>query len=180
MSNPPPAATAERLHRMFTVCGGTNVGSERAENRDTFVIADLESGRVSRPCIRTDVWVSRPGVLMVVCDGTGDAATGEGAAELAVASIKHGLQAEGDNVGQAPGYSLKRAVVGANKAILAEVEAHPQERGMGTTCTAAIVSPDRLATRKWEIPARTCFGMDACTCSRETRPWRPISSMPVS
>lgn len=145
ISNLSPATIPDRPHRVFTVCGGTTVGSEREENRDTFVIADLESGQVSRPCIRTDVWVSRPGVLMLVCDGTGDVAAGVGAAELAAASIKHGLEAEGDNVGQAPGYSLKRAVLGANKAILAEVEAHPEERGKGTTCTAAIISPDLLA-----------------------------------
>ncbi|HEY5088418.1 MAG TPA: protein phosphatase 2C domain-containing protein [Polyangia bacterium] len=135
----------ERPHRMFTVCGGTDVGSEREQNQDTFVIADLESGRISRPCIRTDVWVARPGVLMLVCDGMGGRAAGEVAAELAAASIKDELQAEGENVGQFPVQSLKRAVIVANKAILAEAQAHPEERGMGTTCTAAIVSPDRLA-----------------------------------
>jgi protein phosphatase len=136
---------SERPHRMLTVCGGTDVGSEREQNQDTFVIADLESGRMSRPCIRTDVWVARPGVLMLVCDGMGGRAAGEVAAELAAASIKDELQAGGENVGQFPVQSLKRAVIGANKAILDEAEAHPEERGMGTTCTAAIVSPDRLA-----------------------------------
>jgi PPM family protein phosphatase len=136
---------SERPHRMLTVCGGTDVGSEREQNQDTFVIADLESGRMSRPCIRTDVWVARPGVLMLVCDGMGGRAAGEVAAELAAASIKDELQAEGENVGQFPVQSLKRAVIGANKAILDEAEAHPEERGMGTTCTAVIVSPDRLA-----------------------------------
>jgi serine/threonine protein phosphatase PrpC len=145
MSNPQRATTLNRPHRMLTVCGGTNVGSKREANRDTFVIADLESGQVSRPCIRTDVWVSRPGVLMLVCDGTGDLAAGDGAADLAAASIKQGLEAEGNNVGQAPGYSLKRAVLRANKAILAEVAAHPEESGIATTCTAAIVSSERLA-----------------------------------
>jgi serine/threonine protein phosphatase PrpC len=141
---PAAAATTDRPHRVLTVCGGTNVGAEREENQDTFVIADLESGQMSRPCIRTEVWVSRPGLLMLVCDGSGPA-EGDGAAQLAAASIKHRLQAEGDNVGQAPGYSLKRAVLGANKAILAEAKTHPAERGMETTCTAAIASPDRLA-----------------------------------
>jgi serine/threonine protein phosphatase PrpC len=144
-SNAPEETPGERPHRILTVCGGTNVGSQREENQDTFVIADLESGHVSRPCIRTDVWVSRPGVLMLVCDGMGGRPAGDVAAQLAAASIKDELQAEGDNVGRAPGQSLKRAVLGANKAILAEAKAHPEERGMGTTCTAAIVSPDRLA-----------------------------------
>ena len=134
-----------RPHRMLTVCGATDVGSERENNQDTFVIADLESGRMSRPCIRTDIWVSRPGVLMLVCDGMGGRAAGEVAAELAASSIKDELQAEGENVGQSPVQALTRAIVGANKVIQDEAQAHPEERGMGTTCTAAIVSPDRLA-----------------------------------
>lgn len=135
----------QRPHRMLTVCGGTNVGSKREQNQDTFVIADLESGRVSKPCISTDVWVSRPGVLMLVCDGMGGPPAGDVAAQLAASSIKNDLQAEGENVGQAPAHSLKRAVVGANRKILDEANAHPEERGMGTTCTAALLSPDRLA-----------------------------------
>ena len=145
MSNAPAAVPGERPHRMLTVCGGTNIGSEREENQDTFVIADLESGRMSRPCIRTELWVSRPGVLMLVCDGMGGRPAGEVAAQLAAAFINHELQVERDNVGQAPAQSLNRAVLGANKAILDEAKAHPEERGMGTTCTAAIVSPERLA-----------------------------------
>jgi PPM family protein phosphatase len=134
----------DRPHRMLTVCGGTNIGSQRAQNQDTFVITDLESGRVSRPCIRTEVWVSRPGVLMLVCDGMGGRAAGDVAAQLAAASIKQELQAQGADVGQSPDRSLERAVLGANQAILDEAETHPAERGMGTTCTAALISPDRL------------------------------------
>lgn len=138
-------ASQVRPHRLFTVCGGTDTGSQRDENQDTFVIADLESGRIERPCISTDVWVARPGVLMLVCDGMGGPAAGDVAAQLAANSIKQGLQAEGDNVGRSPTHSLKRAVLVANRVILDEANAHPEERGMGTTCTAALVSPDRLA-----------------------------------
>jgi protein phosphatase len=121
------------------------VGSKRKDNQDTFVVVDLESGAVSRPCIRTDVWVAQPGLLMLVCDGMGGRAAGDVAARIAASSIKRELEAEGANVAQAPDHSLKRAVAGANKAILAEARAHPEERGMGTTCTAAVLSPDRLA-----------------------------------
>jgi serine/threonine protein phosphatase PrpC len=140
-----PVEPGERLHRTLIVCGGTNVGSLREQNQDTFVIADLESGRISRPCIQTEVWIARPGVLMLVCDGMGGPAAGEVAAQVAAASIKQELQAEGENVGQSPVHSLKRAVLGANQAIRDEAEAHPEDRGMGTTCTAALISPDRLA-----------------------------------
>jgi serine/threonine protein phosphatase PrpC len=84
-------------------------------------------------------------VLMLVCDGMGGPPAGDVAAQLAATSIKNELEAEGENVGQAPVHSLNRAVLGANRAILDEANAHPEERGMGTTCTAALLSPDRLA-----------------------------------
>jgi hypothetical protein len=53
-------------HRTLTVCGGTNIGATRKKNQDTFVIAELDSGRVSRPCLRTDV------DSLVMLMGTGD------------------------------------------------------------------------------------------------------------
>ena len=140
------ASTAgeERPSGLLTVCGGTDIGSQRPQNQDTFVIADLESGLVSRPCIRTDVSVSRPGLLLMVCDGMGGAAAGDVAASVAAASIQHDLEQAGPAVVQAPGASLNHAIVGANQAIRKEAEVHPEERGMGTTCTAAIVSPTHL------------------------------------
>src|SRR5262245_417026 len=97
-------AADSRPHRKLTVCGGTDIGSRRQENQDTFVIADLESGKLDRPCIRTEVWVERPGVLMLVCDGMGGRAAGAVAAKLAAAAIQNELQSEGDNVGQAPAH----------------------------------------------------------------------------
>jgi len=144
-SEAPSPTSVERPHRQLTVCGGTNIGAERQKNQDTFVIAELESGRASRPCVRTEVWVQRPGLLMLVCDGMGGAAAGEVASRIAARSIKHHLEHEGENVGQAPAHSLERAVCTANDAILEEARAHPEERGMGTTCTAAILSPDRVS-----------------------------------
>src|ERR1035438_7040569 len=95
-SNESDAASGERPHLILTVCGGTNVGSQREQNQDTFVIADLKSGRLSRPCIRTDLRVSRPGVLMLVCDGMGGRAAGDVAADLAATFIRHELLARGD------------------------------------------------------------------------------------
>src|SRR3569623_243676 len=87
----PPTSAGEgaqaRPHRMFTVCGGTDTGSQRNQNQDTFVIADLESGRIERPCIRTDVWVARPGVLMLVCAGMGGPAAVGSPDRLAIAQV---------------------------------------------------------------------------------------------
>ena len=132
-------------HRELTVCGGTDIGSMREQNQDTFVILNLASGKTTRPCIRTDISVSRPGILLIVCDGMGGAPAGDVAARVAATTIESELRAAGGDVLQQPGPSLKRAVEGANRAILAEAKAHPEERGMGTTCTAAVFSPDHLS-----------------------------------
>jgi serine/threonine protein phosphatase PrpC len=138
MSSPP-----EPRH-VLTVCGATDVGLRRSQNEDTFVIADLGTGEQSSPCIRTDLSLSEKGLLLLVCDGMGGAAAGEVAARIAADSIKHRLEETGAAVTNRPGESLDGAVRHANEAILEEAEAHPEERGMGTTCTAALALPDRL------------------------------------
>jgi serine/threonine protein phosphatase PrpC len=135
--------TADLL-RHLAICGATDVGVCRANNQDTFVIADLRSGDVSNPCSRTEIPLSRQGILLLVCDGMGGAAAGDLAARIAAEAIKHQLVGAGSVVTEHPDRSLKNAVVGANGAVLAEAKAHPEAHGMGTTCTAAIVLPDRL------------------------------------
>lgn len=141
----PNDALTEPHHRILTVCGGTNRGAKAQENQDTFVVTDLRSRQITRPCIRTEVLVSRAGVLMLVCDGAGGPAAGSVAAQLAAAAVKRELEAEGDNVSRAPGHALTHALAEANEAILDEAQVYPEKRGMSATCTAAILSWDRLA-----------------------------------
>ena len=134
------AAPSERL----AICGATDVGAARASNQDAFVIADLRSGDLSNPCSRKEIPLSGEGILLLVCDGMGGAAAGDLAARIASEVIKQQLVGAGPAVVKHPDASLKSAVCGANGAILAQAQAHPETRGMGTTCTAAIVLPDRL------------------------------------
>ena len=108
------------------------------------MIADLRSGDLSNPCNRTEIPLSRQGILLLVCDGMGGAAAGDLAARIASDAIKQQLVGAGPEVAEHPNESLTNAVWGANGAVLAEAKAHPETRGMGTTCTAAIVLPDRL------------------------------------
>lgn len=129
----------------LAICGATDIGASRASNQDTFVIADLRSGDLSDPCTRADIPLSRQGILLMVCDGMGGAAAGDLAARIAAEAIKHQLVGAGPAVVEHPDQSLKDAVCGANGAVLAEAKTHPETRGMGTTCTAAIVLPDRLS-----------------------------------
>jgi len=127
-----------------TVCGATDIGLVRRQNEDTFMIADLRSGELSSPCAATDFSVSSNGVLLVVCDGMGGHAAGEIAARIAAHAIKKVLVNEGPTVSEHPVEAMKHAVLDANQAVLAEADANPEERGMGTTCTAAIVLPTGL------------------------------------
>src|SRR5581483_12513462 len=130
--------------RGLVVCGATDRGLRRERNEDAYVIADLRSGEISSPCVRTDVSISEDGLLLMVCDGMGGRAAGEVAARVAADSIKRKLVAEGADVAHHPTQSLEAAVADANQAVRAEVAAHPETRGMGTTCTAAVVLPDAV------------------------------------
>jgi protein phosphatase len=127
-----------------SVCGATDLGLVRPQNEDTFMIADLSSGQLSNPCIGTDFSISSNGVLLLVCDGMGGHAAGEIAARIAAQAIKQVLVDEGSTVTEHPAESMKHAVLDANQAVLDEADANPEERGMGTTCTAAIILPGRL------------------------------------
>ena len=138
-----PAARSA-LSDHLAICGATDVGASRPNNQDTFVIADLRSGDLSNPCSRTEIPLSRQGILLLVCDGMGGAAAGDLAARIAAEAIKQQLVGAGPAAIEHPDESLKSAVWGANGAVFAEAKAHPEVRGMGTTCTAAIVLPDRL------------------------------------
>jgi len=134
----------QRGHRL-AICGATDKGSLRSENQDTFVIADLRSGDLSSPCSRTEISFSKQGILLLVCDVMGGAAAGDVAARIAADAVKHQLVGAGPAVAAHPKESLKSAVTSANGAVLAAAKAQPRKRGMGTTCTAAIVLPDRLS-----------------------------------
>jgi serine/threonine protein phosphatase PrpC len=126
------------------VCGATDIGLEREENQDTFVIADLSSGKVSCPCVEVGLSLPDNGYLLLVCDGMGGAAAGEVAARIAAGSIRQELVDSGDAVSAHPDEALSDAVAVANRAILSDARTQPERRGMGTTCTAAIVLPDML------------------------------------
>jgi len=135
----PASDGAVAQSHQLAICGATDIGASRTSNQDTFVIADLRSGDVSNPCSRADIPLSGQGILLLVCDGMGGAAAGDLAARIAAESIKQQLVGAGPAVVRHPDQSLKDAVRSANGDVLAEAKAHPEARGMGTTCTAAIV-----------------------------------------
>jgi protein phosphatase len=137
--------TSALPHRLFTVCGSTDIGSERTGNQDRFVIADLANEAAPRPPAGAELSVQSAGMLVVVCDGMGGRPAGDVAAEVATSTIADQLSHAGTAVVDAPGPALESAVNDANRAILEAVRAHPEDRGMGTTCTAAVFGPDHLS-----------------------------------
>jgi protein phosphatase len=84
-------------------------------------------------------------MLVIVCDGVGGLPAGDVAAQIAASTIKDELTGPGSGVVKAPGRALENAVEGANRAILETANAHPEDKGMGTTCTAAVFGLDHVS-----------------------------------
>lgn len=123
---------------MQIVSGGvTDVGRVRTNNEDCFRIVD-------------------PLHLFVLADGMGGEAHGEIASALAVETVvKHCLEAR-DNPAvtlfgqQQAAWSnntkrLSSAAHLANKKVFESAEAHPEQKGMGATLTAAWIDGSRLS-----------------------------------
>jgi PPM family protein phosphatase len=117
--------------------GVTNVGRVRTNNEDCFRIVE-------------------PLNLYVLSDGMGGEAHGEIASALAVETVvKHCQETENDPAmtifGDMPaGWSektkrLSSAVHLANKSIYDSAQAHPEQRGMGATVTAAWIEGQKLS-----------------------------------
>ena len=130
-----------------SVFGKTDLGRTRDHNEDTFLVADLSTGKASlQPDVRDHV-VGASGSLFMVADGMGGAAAGELASAMA-ADLIHGHLAtawatDPDRSAQRFAYRMKEAVEIANQQLFAYAREHPEVRGMGTTVTAAgVYGPD--------------------------------------
>ena len=78
------------------------------------------------------------GYLMTVCDGMGGGPGGLTASTIAVDEIIKGVkEADPENT---PANNLIRAVRRANKAIIDRAQEEPDLQGMGSTCTAVIIT----------------------------------------
>lgn len=91
----------------------------RAENQDSYLVAD-----------------SRAGLLVIVCDGMGGGPGGKTASTLAAQTIADVA------INSAPGKSpidlMRRCAQEANKAVKEAADADSSLNGMGTTCVAAL------------------------------------------
>ena len=132
MGNPP--------NIKITAFGKTDVGLIREHNEDNLLVLDVSRGvRAQDTETPLSVDLGPKGALFLVCDGMGGAAAGEVASEMAVESIASTLQAAEPLERDAFARRLRRAIEDANDRIFAQSRDNQNERGMGTTCTAAAV-----------------------------------------
>jgi protein phosphatase len=137
------AATPEGI--VVHVFARTDVGLLREHNEDDFLVADLTSkARTLMPDVQTHR-LGEGGSAFVVCDGMGGAAAGEVASRAAVDTIYEHLT----DGRPAPSWNdlvarLDHAIIEAGQRIYSMARADQERRGMGTTCTAAVLMDRRL------------------------------------
>jgi len=110
------------------VAARTDRGLIRASNQDAFSVDSPPPGKEASH-----------GRLFIVADGMGGHAAGEVASRLAVDTLNRAYYAGNLDVRGDPTPALASGMTEANLAIQAEGERDRAHRGMGTTCTAALM-----------------------------------------
>jgi len=108
------------------VSGQSDIGCLRQNNEDSFGYWEPED----------DAQFLRKGRLAVVADGMGGYEGGQEASRLAVETL---VAVYRDFSGDDPQAALNEALQAAHEQIRQYSFAHPELRGMGTTCTAAAI-----------------------------------------
>lgn len=139
------------------VCGASDPGVQRAENQDSFLIADLSEperdlrlpspGEEARPRVR-EMDVGSRGALFMVADGMGGAAGGRVASRMATSHVLASIASRWTRErGPSPSRfiaCIEEAVRASNALIHEQSNRHPAYHGMGTTATIAGVFEDYL------------------------------------
>lgn len=128
------SALSDGIH--VSVYARTDVGMRRQGNEDSFLVADLSTGRLGLGPEVTSHLLGNHGTLMIVSDGLGGAAAGEVASAMAVQTVCTELMKSTKSVLSAND-RLKRATELANEQIWNCAQADSSLRGMGATLTAA-------------------------------------------
>jgi PPM family protein phosphatase len=113
------------------VSSQSDIGCLRTNNEDSFRYWEPED----------DAQFLRKGRLAVVADGMGGYEGGQEASRLAVETLVASYR---DFGGNDPQQALIEALQAAHEQIRSYSFAHPELRGMGTTCTAAAIVQDAL------------------------------------
>jgi len=126
----------------------TDVGLVRQNNEDNYVVCDVGRGLRFIPPPASGEGTAETngrGMLLAVADGMGGALAGEVASRMAVEAL---AETAGDlrdlEDEDAARDKILEAIARANEAIYEASAANPQQRGMGTTLTAALIRDGRI------------------------------------
>lgn len=126
----------------------TDAGRVRPGNEDAFLVADLEAGStIPMAGAPHETAVPAHGLVFLVADGMGGAASGELASSMGTAFLLEALLAQWTPRAPSVGAfveALRDATVSANQRLHRYAQDHPEHRGMGTTMTVAGVLGDQL------------------------------------
>jgi protein phosphatase len=128
--------------------GKSDVGRSREHNEDSFLVADLTTGRSSLDGEFGEHEAGSRGTLFMVADGLGGAVSGEIASRMAVEIVLEEMRrrwSEADSTDPALfAAALQSACETANARIHQHATSNREHRGMGTTATIAGMFRDRL------------------------------------
>ena len=137
--------------KIYVECfGATDVGQRRETNEDQYLIAELNgSMKIHHTSVPIDdcstVFGCSQGHLFLVADGVGGHAAGERASALAISAVSayalNGLQwlAHAENAEEDISDQLQQIAHECQKRLIQSARQHPNEQGMATTLTLAIV-----------------------------------------
>ncbi len=125
----------------------TDVGLVRQNNEDTFLLCDAAERPHTPPPASGEgtAETNGVGVLLAVADGMGGALAGEVASRMAVDALAKAAESLSAEISEEESRELVlRAITQANESIYEASMNNPQQRGMGTTLTAALVRAGRV------------------------------------
>ena len=127
----------------------TDVGQTREHNEDAFLVANLATGApVEFEAAARDLASAGHGLLFLVADGMGGAASGELASGMAsdvvLETLRTTWSAAAEPSGAIFAEALRDATEAANTKIHQFAREHSEHRGMGTTATIVGLFRDRL------------------------------------
>jgi PPM family protein phosphatase len=124
----------------ITVCATTDLGRERANNEDAYVVWDARTQLMFGFPMGVAHGVPYGATLLAVADGMGGENAGEVASGLTLQSLRLAIARR--LLRSSPAAALRSAIQSANEAVTAAADV-PGRMGMGSTLVAALVEEDR-------------------------------------